>query len=198
MIREEKEQEALAPSRLTAWMGGVKSNKTASSKGMFAAGATASCQAHQQTPQNLPAAKAKWKAQDTPLDTLPPLGVCCLVEKKHRRVPAGTRQQEKVLSVNSKQFGIHHSPSQTSTIWGRNVNGFYNIFLEADCHHHPNDREAVNIGAEATDGKSPGLPIYPLGSGSVMQTSYIAAPPVFSHSSHVLSPRSSFGQLLLE
>lgn len=130
--------------------------------------------------------------------TLPPSGVCCLVEKKHRRVPAGTQQQEKVLSVNSKQFGIHHSPSQTSTIWGRNVNGFYNIFLEADCHHHPNDREAVNIGAEATDGKSPGLPIYPLGSGSVMQTSYIAAPPVFSHSSHVLSPRSSFGQLLLE
>lgn len=38
---------------------------------------------------------------------------------------------------------------------GGNFTGFYNIFLEADCHHHPNDREAVNIGAGATDGKSP-------------------------------------------
>ena len=128
------------------------------------------------------------KPQDTPLDTLPPSGVCCLVEKKHRRVPAGTRQQPKALSVNSKQFGIHHSSSQTSTIWGRKFTGFYNIFLEADCHHHPNDRETVNIGAGATDGKSPGLPIYPLESGSAMQTSCIAAPPVSSHSSHVLSP----------
>lgn len=128
------------------------------------------------------------KPQDSPLDTLPPSGVCCLVEKKHRRVPAGTRQQEKALSVNSKQFGIHHSSPQTSTIWGRKFTRFYNIFLEADCHHHPNDREAVNTGPGATDGKSPGLLIYPLGSGWVMQASHIAVPPVSSHSGRTLSP----------
>ena len=118
----------------------------------------------------------------------PPRAFAVWWRKSIRRVPAGTRQQEKALSVNSKQFGIHHSSPQTSTIWGRKFTGFYNIFLEADCHHHPNDREAVNTGAGATDGKSPGLLIYPLGSGWVMQTSYIAAPPVSSHSGHALSP----------
>lgn len=63
---------------------------------------------------------------------------------------------------------------------GRKFTGFYNIFLEADCHRHPNDREAVNIGAAVTDGKSSSLLIYPLGSGSVIQTSYTAVPPVSS------------------
>lgn len=51
------------PSSLSDWIGGVKSNKTASSKGMFATGATASCQPHMQTPQTYPATTAKWKAQ---------------------------------------------------------------------------------------------------------------------------------------
>lgn len=98
------------------------------------------------------------------------MGVCFFGGEKPKRVPAGTLQQEKALFVNSKQFGIHYSSSQTSKIWGRKFTGFYNIFLEADCHRHPNDREAVNIGAAATDGKSPSLLIYPLGSGVVMRT----------------------------
>lgn len=55
--------------------------------------------------------------------TLCPLGRWLFAGEKLRRVPAGTRQQEKqekALSVNSKQFGIHYSSSQTSKIWGGN------------------------------------------------------------------------------
>lgn len=126
---------SLAPSSLTDWMGGVKSNKTASSKGMFATGATAPCQLHMQTSKTYPATKAKWKAQwswQAPGHStghFAPLSICCLVKKKHWRVPAGTLQQEKALFVNSKQFGIHYSSSQTSKIWGRKFTGFYNIFF---------------------------------------------------------------------
>lgn len=71
-------------------MAGVKSNKTASSKGIFATGATASCQPHQQTPQPYqqlrPSGKLSKadKPQDAPLDTLPPWAFAFLVEKSQR------------------------------------------------------------------------------------------------------------------
>lgn len=153
-----------------------------------------------------PAAEAKckaqwsWQAPGHSIGHLAPLSVCCLLvaEEKHRRVPAGTLQQEKVLFVNSKQFGIHYSSSQTSKIWGRKFTGLYNIFFEAACHCHPNDREAVNIDILATDGKSLSLHIYPLESDLVIQTSYGAVSSFSSNSKCVLSLWSSFGQLLLQ